>query len=277
MRNMKKILAAVLTATMVCSLPVLVYAEDATTTGEAATTEGTTEALTVDLNGTYNARLGIQGTTSDGVTWMERIGYYQSPDGDVVHTGTEGKDDYVAYDTTFTDAVIEGNGTYTVSMLAKDMPLSIITQLQVATDIPNTGDITFSNLVVKVNNMEKATYSDVYVDADPYAEPYACLLAYNNWRNELKALTGVMNPNDMPSTGEVTYELTFTVSGFAYDKVEEETTPAETSESATTVDSAEDDSDDSSDNSTIYIVVGVVAAVVVLAVAGCVIVAKKKK
>lgn len=147
-------------------------------------------------------------------------------------------------------------------------------QLQVATDIPMENDLTFSNLKVEINGNTVVTYKDVYIDEDAYAIPYTCLLAYNNWRNDLKSRDDCMTAeNVFPETGDVEVKLTFTVSGFAYDAP----TEAETTAAAATKAAENAASDSSSTGLPPVAIIGIIAGVVVVVVIVVVAVSASKK
>lgn len=176
----------------------------------------------VDLDGVYHATLGIQ---TNPTLWQCRMGYYVGNHDATFGTeywnqlcsGTFGGEDFVAYAGTFDEIEIAGNGTYTVSLKGADFGgETSVTQLHVATDIPNTGAITFSDVVVKADGRKVGQYDEGYLDKDAYADNLCVLLAYNNWRNDLKAM-GAMDTEILPAE-EIT--ITFTVSGFNYDSPE---------------------------------------------------------
>ena len=147
-------------------------------------------------------------------------------------------------------------------------------QLQVATDIPMENDLTFSDLKVEINGNTVVTYKDVYIDEDAYAIPYTCLLAYNNWRNDLKSRDDCMTAeNVFPETGDVEVKLTFTVSGFAYDAP----TEAETTVAAATKAAENAASDSSSTGLPPVAIIGIIAGVVVVVVIVVVAVSASKK
>lgn len=256
----KKIIAFMLMALMLLAMPLTAFAEEETAKAP------------FDANGKYNARLGIQATTADGQIWLARIGYYSSKDdGDKVTSDKKAEFDAG----TFTDAVIEGNGTYTVSYKTSNFGGAVnLQQLQVATDIPMENDLTFSDLKVEINGNTVVTYKDVYIDEDAYAIPYTCLLAYNNWRNDLKSRDDCMTAeNVFPETGDVEVKLTFTVNGFAYDAP----TEAETTAAAATKAAADAASDSSSTGLPLVAIIGIIAGVVVVVVIIVVAVSASKK
>lgn len=261
----KKIITFMFMALMLLAMPLTAFAEDETAKAP------------FDANGKYNARLGIQATTADSKIWLARIGYYSSrDDGDKITSDKDAEFDAG----TFTDAVIEGNGTYTVSFKTSNFGGAVdLQQLQVATDIPMENDLTFSDLKVEINGNTVATYKDVYIDEDKYAVPYTCLLAYNNWRDDLKSRDDCMTAEGVfPETGDVEVKLTFTVNGFAYDAPTEAPTEEPTTAApATTADTSSSSSSSSGlpTGAIIGIIAGVVVVVIIVIVA--VSASKKKK
>ena len=256
----KKIITFMLMALMLLAMPLTAFAEDETAKAP------------FDANGKYNARLGIQATTADGQIRLARIGQNSSRgDGDKVTSDKKAEFDAG----TFTDAVIEGNGTYTVSYKTSNFGGAVnLQQLQVATDIPMENDLTFSNLKGEINGNTVVTYKDVYIDDDAYAIPYTCLLAYNNWRNDLKSRDDCMTAeNVFTETGDVEVKLTFTVSGFAYDAP----TEAETTAAAATKAAENAASDSSSTGLPPVAIIGIIAGVVVVVVIVVVAVSASKK
>ena len=170
----------------------------------------------VDLNGEYHAALGLQTSTQK---WIYRLGYYNDKyagkkEWGSLATGEYGTEDYTRVKGKFTDAVIAGNGTYTVTLHnayfdgEKDF-----SQLHVSTDIPDTGQITFSNMVINIDGNDIKTYAEPYIDKDPVTGGYTCLVAINNWRTDLDE----MNSNCVPESNKNDISITFTVDGFNYD------------------------------------------------------------
>ena len=262
MKSFKKILATLLAALTVASMSVTAFAE-----GEDSVPE-------FDPNGTYAARLGFQAQTEDEKVWVERIGYYHNEDGDKVHQGAYDAEGTTYYEGTFTDAVIEGNGTYTVSYTTTDIASAArFTQLHVTTNIPKNDEVTFSDLIVKVGGAWKGTYSEVIVDDDSYAGDYCVLLAFNHWRKTCNEDTAAFDPLCIPTSGDITIELTFTVSGFAYDKE----VPTEAPTEAPTVAPTEAPSSESDNGGIEPWLIAVIVAVVVVVVVVIVVVAKKGK
>ncbi len=241
--------------------------------GEAAAPE----VDTVDLNGTYNAYLGLQTPTYsfrnafDDATYGRETEYFNQI------TGWEGSDAIVK-EGTFTDAVISGNGTYTVSVNGMNLEGDFDSQdyfnlIFLSTDIPNTGEITISDIKLSIDGRD--------VQCSPILSPdslsYVNMLIQNIW-NEDVATIGfyTVPPKDM--------EITFTVSGFAYDNEaaaapsEEAPSEAEPSEAAPSDEAApaEAPAENSSSMSPVVIVVIVVVVIAIIAVVA-VVLAKKKK
>lgn len=78
------------------------------------------------------------------------------PEWKQIVSGTKGSYNYRTYPGTFKNAIIKGNGTYSVQLRnANYRYASTFKLLQVCTDIPNTGDIKFSDLQVTVNRTKR--------------------------------------------------------------------------------------------------------------------------
>ena len=232
------------------------------------------EVPTVDLNGTYNAYLGLQTPTFtfrnafDDATYGRDTEYFNQM------TGWEGND-AVKREGTFTDAVIAGNGTYTVSANGLVLDGDFDSQdyfnlIFISTDIPNTGEITISDIKLNVDGRD--------VQIAPILSPdsvnYVNMLIQNIWNDEVATIGYYAVPPKEVS-------VTFTVSGFAYDN-EAATAPAEepsqeaSSEAAEVPAEAPAAETESSSVSPVVIVVIVVVVVAVVAVAA-VVLSKKKK
>lgn len=250
-------------------------AGDSENAGETETAEGEApEAEAVDLNGTYNAYLGLQTpvysfrNAFDDATYGRDTEYFNQM------TGWDGNDP-VKKDGTFTDAVIAGNGTYTVSASGLGLDGDFDSQdyfnlIFISTDIPNTGEITISDITLNIDGRD--------VQVNPILSPdsvnYVNMLIQNIWNDEVATIGYYSVPPK-----EVT--VTFTVSGFAYDNeasaepvAEPSEEPSEESEAAPAEAPAEETSSSSVSTVVIVVIVVVVIAVVVAAV---VIAGKKKK
>lgn len=241
--------------------------------GAAAAAGEAAEAEAVDLNGTYNAYLGLQTPTFSFRNSFDDASYGRDTEYFNQITGWEGSD-AVKREGIFTDAVIAGNGTYTVSVSGMDLTGDFDSQdyfnlIFLSTDIPNSGEITISDIKLNIDGRD--------VTINPILSPdslsYVNMLIQNIW-NEDVATIGYYSvpPKEM--------SITFTVSGFAYDN---ESAAAETaepsSEAAPSSDaeaaSAEAPAENNSGVSPVVIVIIVVVVVAVIAVA--VVLGKKKK
>lgn len=247
----------------------------ATITVVASTMTAFAEDETLDKSGEYKARLGFQAQTADEITWVQRIGYYHSEDGDQVYQGSYGGESTTYYDGTFTDAEIKGNGTYTVSYTTSDIAgVERFTQLHVATNIPENEDLEFTNLIVKINDKTMGKYLTAYVDDDSYADDYCVLLAFNHWRSYCNDNTAAIDPLCIPATGDITISITFTVSGFDYDNAEQKA--AEEAAKNTTTAPAADEATGNNGGLEPWVIV-VIAVAVVAGVVAVVMVTKKGK
>ncbi|MBE5875938.1 MAG: hypothetical protein E7290_03505 [Lachnospiraceae bacterium] len=256
-----------------------------------ATEEEASAQASYDENGVYHAYFGVQTPT-----WIFRNAHDDA---------TYGKDsgcfdqlgfvdgDWVAQGGSFTDVEIAGNGRYTVGVTGYDFSGTFQDQailgadglfnlLFVSTDLPMNDNIVLSNVTLKMDGKEIVTQAEAFLDAD--SKEVKKILLANIWNNEIEALPYYAAPTQ-------SIEISFDVSGFAYDKAAEEapveqapaetTAPAESQASTETkVETAETTVDTSADvepasNNTMVIVIVVVVVAVVAVVAG-VMVSKKK-
>lgn len=152
----------------------------------------------------------------------------------VLYSGAGNSDKYAEYAGTFNDITFEGNGTYTVSLTGADFAEETsISQLHIATDIPATENINFSDVTVKINGKKLITFDEAYLEnEDKFLQGGKIILAINHWR---KPLEQKLIDSGLPvegngvdclwGTGDDKIEVIFTVSGFAYDKPEEPLLP----------------------------------------------------
>lgn len=232
------------------------------------------EVPALDLNGSYNAYLGIQTPTYSFRNAFDDASYGRDTEYFNQITGWEGSD-AVVREGSFTDAVIEGNGTYTVSVSGMNLEGDFDSQdyfnlIFLSTDIPNTGEITISDIKLTIDGRD--------VQCSPILSPdslsYVNMLIQNIW-NEDVATIGfyTVPPKEM--------QITFTVSGFAYDNTAAapaESEPASEPEAAPEPESAPAaaPAENSSSVSPVVIVVIVVVVIAVIAVVA-VVLSKKKK
>jgi len=246
----------------------------------------------VDLDGTYNAYLLIQTPK-----WSFRNAYdeqfygYNGENGSEFFnqiTGWTDDGEAFAVPCTLKDAEITGNGTYTVG--AYDIEWAddefdtsqgndqLLNQIAISTDIPNTGDITISDVSLKIDG---STVSLSAAGAIPNEESvnYLQIMLLNIWNED----TGSIGYFNTPFSS---IEITFTVSGFNYDNeaaAEEETEEAteEATESSDDTAAAEETTEAAAEESSGLsggAIAGIIAAIVaVIAVVTGVAVGKKKK
>lgn len=196
------------------------------------------ENTILNLSGTYHAALGIQTATEK---WFHRWGYFGA--GNNIEYGTDKADKLVSGDSeaegVFTDVEIAGNGTYTVSLSDADFQgEKTISQLHVATDIPGKGDngkIYFSDVTVVVNDKEVMSFAKPFMDPEKYNADGMVILLANHWRSGLKPVleeAGLKEDADngfnfLNGEGKENISVTFTVSGFNYNKGETPAVPEE--------------------------------------------------
>ena len=239
-------------------------------------------AASVDFGGTYNAYIGFQTPKYSFRNAWDDGSYGRDVAGDMDYfhqvTGWDGND-AVVLPGTLTDVVIAGNGTYTVSVDGLSFPdgefadQEYMNLIFLSTDIPNTGEITISDVQLKVNGSGVDLMNGPIVSPDD--EEYITMLLQNIWNDEV----GEIGYYAVPPTS---MSITFTVSGFNYDaevQAEEPTeapAPADGNDTAPAETTTSNDTEESGSN-VVLIVVIVVVVVVVAAGAGIVVAKKKKK
>lgn len=234
----------------------------------------------VDLDaGVYNAYLGLQTPN-----WT-----YRDPWNSVNGIGSDNWGQFVINNDTgekygtVTDAVIEGNGTYTVSItdfgtiFADDFAAAgqdYFNLIYVDTDIPLSDSITISDVQLKIDGSTKHTDATGYPDPDE--KEYVKILIQNIWNSDKAEISYYPAPTS-------SLEITFTVSGFNYDnpnagEVVEDTAEgvAESSEPVVTSDDTTTAVEESGSNTAVIVVVVIVVVAAVAVVCG-VVVSKKKK
>ncbi len=256
-------------------------------------TQGNSDAAiaykAIDLNGTYHATVGIQ---TANVLWLTRKGYYAKVTGTYGNEDVYGTDaaDHLydqgkkkSYTSTFNDAVIQGNGTYTVSLDGAEFSGErTIAQLYVSTDIPcnnvkkGTADVKFSNLIVTIDGKQVVTFDTPYMENtaeggfnDELLKSGVDLVAINHWRYSLvetlkqkgineesvtvkddkgEDVTLNNGPVLLSGTGTESISLTFTVTGFNYNKDGSPVIQTPTASAVTTTSSAVTSTDTNSDD-----------------------------
>lgn len=181
--------------------------------------------ITAGAADSYNAYIGIQtGSYSFRNAWND--GTYGKESGYFDHMIVWGKEDdaqgdYVEalggnYDTTstFTDAVITGNGDYEVSVNNFDFARDGATALNllfVDTDIPQDAGVTVTITGVYVDDAYSSAAD--WAIQSPDEKDYVQMLITNTWNDDIKANTAVTNY----PTGTSKVSVKFTVSGMAED------------------------------------------------------------
>ena len=182
------------------------------------------EGPKADLDGTYNAYVGIQsGAYTFRNAWDDATyGRDTNPEAFGQMSLVESDGTLSKKAGSFVDTVIAGNGTYTVEVndLAWDDGSEALNLLFISTDIPNSGEITFSNLKVDFDGKNVMEMAEGFLDGD--SKEIMKVLFINIWN---KDITNSYNMAGMLPTSNV--KITFDVSGFNYDKAATEA-PAET-------------------------------------------------
>ena len=172
--------------------------------GEAAGNDGA-----FDPNGEYNVYFGVQTAAySFRNAWNDSYGL-GTPEFDQI-TGWNGNDEVVRTGT-ITDAVIKGNGTYTVSLTGVDFAddAETLNLLFLSTDIPLDSDAKITDITVKMGGKKVYDFEESYQDPD--TKDYIKTLLINTYND---AFNGENEFAYTLSAG-MDIEVTFTVSGFA--------------------------------------------------------------
>ena len=176
--------------------------------------------LKADLDGTYNAYVGIQsGMYTFRNAWDDATyGRDTNPDVFAQMSFIESDQSVTKKAGTFKDTVIAGNGTYTLEIndLAWDDGSEALNLLFISTDIPKSGEIVFSNVKVDFDGKNVMEFDEAFLDGD--SKEVIKILFINIWN---KDITNTYNMAGMLPKSNV--KITFDVSGFNYDKAAEVT------------------------------------------------------
>ncbi|MCI8337103.1 MAG: hypothetical protein HFH62_00285 [Lachnospiraceae bacterium] len=183
----------------------------------------------VDTYGEYRAALGVQ---TDSYRRVFRDAYFdgkaEKADGFQTlkreRSQGSGADRAEESEGTFKDVAVKGNGTYTVSLKNADFHGNrSFRKLYVATDIPNTKEIKFSNMSVSIDGRVLRTFDKPVLDTSKMYRKNSVLLAIHPVNEEVK---GAISTRSVPGNRENEIKIRFTVSGFDYDKGEKPSTPS---------------------------------------------------
>lgn len=255
------------------------YAYEYNEQGKAAKQAAENKEINLDKGGEYHAYMLITVQES----WVFRSRFFEAGQGvdfdnyNQLVTSLNGADN-TPLGGSFEDAVITGNGHYTLKLTDIGGKLSTgaedkasLAILGFTTDIPYNQGITFDNVNVIIDGIDKGTRSgeDVYYDKDDSLDPGLCTVELANiWHDECK------NPLSL-SLAQDTIEISFDVSGFNYDNPnavkQEETVSATPAE-----DSTEQSKTDTDDNSFPILPLAGGLIVIIIIAAGIIIYVKKK-
>ena len=285
--KLRKLLAAVLVGVMtVSSLAISAFAAD-----EKGTVPAPGE---FDANGEYVAQMYVQ---MDG-SWVFRNKWNDKDYGTAMGYQYAGQlsqvegSNAVLYDGTFTDVKLQGNGTYTLKLENPNFVKDVngtktepkrFNMIGISTNIPasaqDTVKITDATLKINDSSVYTYTWKDALVDEEDKDYMLIPLLNVYNKKGDYDAVNEQLGGDESTFMGEVTsIEITFTVSGFGYDKAVEATTAEETTAAADTATKADAKADSSSSNGLpTPAIIGIVAAVVVVVVVIVVVATSKKK
>ena len=205
--------------------------------------------------GTYGKDI----VADDGTVWFDQLTGWDGPT--ALNKGGN-----------FTDAVITGDGTYSVSVTDFDFgDDETFNLLFISTDIPLDQDVTFSDVKVILDGQTKYTFDEAYLSPDEAT--YYSPMMINIWNDDLgkqDGLFGYVMPED-------SIEIQFTVSGLGAASA----APAETEAAAETEAPAETAAEapkaDSSTTSAKTGNAGAAAVAAVMVAAGAAALVSKKK
>ncbi len=237
-----------------------------------------TDVPEFDPAGKYNAYFGLQSPS-----WT-----YRDPWNSDNGIGSENWGQWVKNNDagttygTVTDAKVEGNGTYTVSLTGFDNVfadefannvdgLDKFRILMITTDIPLSDSVKVTDVKLIMDGKTIETYEEAFLDPDE--TDYVKILIQNEWNEDLKDTL----PYYPAPTKSI--EFQFTISGFSYDNPDAKADDAtDTTDTEKTDDPSDDntstDDADKENNNILPIIIGVVAVVII---AGVVVVVMKKK
>ncbi len=188
---------------------------------------------------------------------------------------TKNVSDAIPVDGEITDAVVKGNGTYTVKVeglnsVTTSEPTAALKVAGVSTDIPSSSGIQITNVKTKIDGMTKSEQPSAILDDEEDARSKTMTVLVNNlYRNTTELGTELQVPTD-------SLEITFTVAGFDVDNpdaTEATPTPAPADTSAS--------GNDSDSEASFFTTPGGIACIVVVAVviigAVVIVISKKKK
>ncbi len=236
-----------------------------------------------DPAGKYHAQMAIQ---FDG-SWIFRDAYgtygmfsdYEfKNDLSCVNEGTSEK-----VDGKFTDVELAGNGTYSVTLTGAALATpsgtasTKINIISLATDLPASAAeaVKFTDVKICINDnfAYTYTYKEGILAEDDLKNDVINILGVNAWNSEDCADANTIFQAEMPATIDKV-EITFTVSGFSYDKAADSN--GEDNTTAAPTEAAKEEKEGGlSTGALIAIIAGCVAVVAVIVVV--VVVSSKKK
>lgn len=169
----------------------------------------------VVYEGEYFAGIGVQTNTS---LWIFRnawddatYGYEVDPDfyNEGLHSVTG--DEVVNYNGTFTDAVVDGDGTYTIKLNGADFATEdYFSMLFITTNIPVSDRVHFNDITCKINGKEVGNFATDEGLVKTDSTTYFMVMLQNSYTASQKDIIAMNFPiSDI--------EITFTVEGLGYE------------------------------------------------------------
>lgn len=170
------------------------------------------EPANVEYSGEYGAYLGCQTNTDLWIfrnEWSDEI-YGGINNSEFFNKLTDSEEN--TYEGTFTDAVIEGDGLYTVSLSGADFAdEDSMSRLFVSTDIPYSDAVSFSEISVKINGNEVYSCDEGYILPENKKNgKYLAFHVQDNFDVNVKKLFEI----DFPVTD---IEISFRITGLGYE------------------------------------------------------------
>lgn len=237
----------------------------------------------VDLDGTYNAYIGLQSPSYTFRNAYDDASYgYGTPEFDQL-TGWADDGSEIVIPGTIHDAQIAGNGTYTVSVDGIEFAdtdfanQDTMRMIYISTDIPNTGEVTISNVTLTIDG-SKVDLSKNGAIINEESVDYLQIQLQSEYNDDVATIGYYVTPF-------TSIEISFDADGFNYDKTEDEaieqstdsSTDTAAADASTQETSGEDEGNTESTGSFAKTLVVIVVIVALIAICAGVIVSKKKK
>lgn len=298
-KSIKKLFAVASASLMALTLAVTAVPGTADASGTSKAGKKAAKAE-FDPNGEYHAYFGIQQEKSwifrdewynpetglGGTSWKKTDGLAYE-DNTLYKSGDDGLEKVEG--TTVTDAVIKGNGTYTVGVEglngvmsdAESSDQAVMRMVYVTTDIPWTAKdnpVTISDVKLSLDGMDQVLpaevfYPEEYIQGDCAVIRFDPFNLYQKENGPYPDCPSILTPRD-------TVQITFTISGFANDDpdaVAATPEPAPAADDDANSSSSSDSTSESGGGIGTGAIIAIVVVVVIVIIAIVVVAGKKKR